>query len=825
MAKPTCVDGMNPTIFAKTSKVVEQILAKRALNKGVPQRFKPHTCGVSQWNRKGQSPNLMYIHGPLFDNMKKDGFDPKRAKPGLAIVYSSGPKLDAALDYNKRIAEFAPGMWPPVDAEHMRHFTLSFSHMTIKLRLHEAASVCELTGKSFKVDKDDDEDLHYVAKEGHEYIALSEDTTEEEAQLLSDWYNSDQDQNTGSSEASILKTIQLVVQAMVRESKLLRVSSVVQKVAEQSIVKINPLAIGHYAKFVIELGAEDLIDEWLMFFSTNVNPIDLACPPALFNSITTELGKYAPLVKVNVAQIIYDPSVVQINQRPIPDSVKFVTAKEIENVAKDNTKVLTVEAFLKANRALTQNIICKHTSKQFFLTVIRMFEHNVVRLVFGKPLLPDYKVSKSVFGKFTAGKMNILQYDWVMHLQSMRTALSNLAVELDLKAVVIDESAGGDEHDADVDHVEAVAMKAYEVVAEPAAKGGFKIGHKVELTRRITAAFAPKASEAEEYRKDIQVGDAFFVVDTKMVKKDLWPVLEIVTADDEGDERIAKVHVNPNHVKLHAETGNTDDPAKKGSGGDASASSKAKGKPIKGLEFLGNIDPDSDEKISLVTKWKTRQAHKDEDNRISRVKDVVEFSLGAILAELDEYTEDDLIIVSRTVENNTTYDVYAARKFAAKTLILAPDTLEVKDRYYTLGRCSYVRGGNGLHPQRKDIVLDGRLRSKISDLRPFSLFFLVRRATSDDKPNLVVDYAPVDISTNITLPSKRKISSVYQEADNGGGVAVPIMFNPKDIPKHARLVVGAELALNKLEETEAKAKQAAAKKAARDAAAKAKKKD
>ena len=819
MAKPTCVEGMNPTIFAKTSKVVEQILAKRALNKGVPQRFKPHTCGVSQWNRKGQSPNMMYIHGPLFDNMKKDGFDPKRAKPGLAIVYNdSGPKLDAALAYNKRIAEFAPGLWPPVDAEHMRRFTLSFSHMTIKLRLHEAESVCEITGKSFKVNKDDDEDLHYVAKEGHEYIALSEDTTEEEALLLSDWYNSDQDQNTGTSEASILKTIQLVVQGMVRESKLLKVSSVVQRVAEQSIVKINPLAIGHYAKFVIELGAEDLIDEWLIFFSTSVNPIDLACPPALFNSITTEIGRYAPLFKVNVAQIMYDPSVVQINQRPIPDSVKFVTAKEIENVAKDKGKISTIEAFLKANRALTQNIICKHTSKTFFLTVIRMFEHNVVRLAFGKPLLPDYKVSKSVFGKFTAEKMNILQYDWVMHLQSMRTALSNLAVELDLKVVANDESTGGDDA-----VVEVVAVKDNEVVAEPAAKGGFKIGHKVELTKRITATFAPQTSGDEEYRKDIQVGDAFFVVDTKMVKKDLWPVLEIITTDEYGYERIAKVHINPTHIKLHAETGHTDDPAKKGSDVDAPASSKAKWKPIKGLEFLGNIDPDSDEKISLVTKWKTRQAHKEEDNRISRAKDVVEFSLGAILAQLEEYTEDDLIIVSRTVENNTTYDVYAARKFAANTLVLAPDTLEVKDRYYTLGRCSFVRGGNQLHPMRKDIVLDGRLRSKISDLRPFSLFFLVKRATSDDKPNLVVDYAPVEISTNITLPTKRKLSSTYKEADHSGGIALPIMFNPKDIPKHARLLVGSEVELDKLGEMEAKAKQVIAKKAARDAAAKAKK--
>ena len=96
---------------------------------------------------------------------------------------------------------------------------------------------------------------------------------------------------------------------------------------------------------------------------------------------------------------------------------------------------------------------------------------------------------------------------------------------------------------------------------------------------------------------------------------------------------------------------------------------------------MGDIDPDSTEKISMITKWQTRQACADDDTRISRAKDVVEFSLGAILAQLIDYTEDDFIIVSRTIENNTTHDVYAARKFPANTLVLAPDTLEVKDRY------------------------------------------------------------------------------------------------------------------------------------------------
>ena len=152
-------------------------------------------------------------------------------------------------------------------------------------------------------------------------------------------------------------------------------------------------------------------------------------------------------------------------------------------------------------------------------------------------------------------------------------------------------------------------------------------------------------------------------------------------------------------------------------------------------------------------------------------------------------------------------------------MLLSPDTLEVKDWYFTLGRTSFTQGGSSLHPSNKDFVLDGRMRAKVSDLRPFSLFFMVDRIDDEDiMASLSIKYTTVHAGVLITLPTKRKIACVYQEkpADGEmGNIGVPVMFNVKDIQKHEKLVVRSETELSKLEEKEAKRKQAEAKKAAR----------
>ena len=58
-----------------------------------------------------------------------------------------------------------------------------------------------------------------------------------------------------------------------------------------------------------------------------------------------------------------------------------------------------------------------------------------------------------------------------------------------------------------------------------------------------------------------------------------------------------------------------------------------------------------------------------------------------------------------------------------------------------------------LHPQKLNLVLDGRLRTTPSATRPFSLFFAVSRLGEDEKmrANMTVGYSEVVIASDIEI--------------------------------------------------------------------------
>ncbi len=90
-----------------------------------------------------------------------------------------------------------------------------------------------------------------------------------------------------------------------------------------------------------------------------------------------------------------------------------------------------------------------------------------------------------------------------------------------------------------------------------------------------------------------------------------------------------------------------------------------------------------------------------------------------------KFSNDDVVVVQRSGKNGC--EVWANRSFKERTLVLAPDCTEWKDKYWTYGRSNVVKQTADLHPQGKCIGLDGRLRNNPTEARPFSLFFAVER--------------------------------------------------------------------------------------------------
>ena len=110
-----------------------------------------------------------------------------------------------------------------------------------------------------------------------------------------------------------------------------------------------------------------------------------------------------------------------------------------------------------------------------------------------------------------------------------------------------------------------------------------------------------------------------------------------------------------------------------------------------------------------------------------------------------------------------------------------------------------------LHPQKLNLVLDGRLRTAPSDVRPFSLFFAVSRLCEDEKKhaNMTVGYSEVTIPTELEIKTPWGGSTKMKP---GTLPRIPVMYNPKKIAKHKMLCCNRDNDLQKVEKVYAKRK-------------------
>ena len=158
------------------------------------------------FNRSGAPPNFQYVHGSLLQNIVRDGFDPKRATPGIVIFCDDDASKKHLLEWNEGLAS-GNDLCPPVNKQRMVYGTLAASHMTLALRAFKAKMYSSITGSVFPVPADGPM-LHNVVEHGHNYYVLDSKVSKSDAEFLSEWKNSDQNQNQGNSEAQLVRTLQ-----------------------------------------------------------------------------------------------------------------------------------------------------------------------------------------------------------------------------------------------------------------------------------------------------------------------------------------------------------------------------------------------------------------------------------------------------------------------------------------------------------------------------------------------------------------------------------------------------------------------------------------
>ena len=140
-------------------------------------------------------------------------------------------------------------------------------------------------------------------------------------------------------------------------------------------------------------------------------------------------------------------------------------------------------------------------------------------------------------------------------------------------------------------------------------------------------------------------------------------------------------------------------------------------------------------------------------------------------------------------------------------LVLAPETTQIKDAYWTVGKSVLASHGNKLHPEGKSLAFDGRGLGWPSEGKHFGVFWAVTRTVVAKDSNLELQFPPtVKVETSVRLPGSSK--TVTKEAGTNQMAVPPVLVNAEAVKKHTMLVAMDDLALHK---AAAKEKQAAAK--------------
>ena len=150
--------------------------------------------------------------------------------------------------------------------------------------------------------------------------------------------------------------------------------------------------------------------------------------------------------------------------------------------------------------------------------------------------------------------------------------------------------------------------------------------------------------------------------------------------------------------------------------------------------------------------------------------------------------------------------MWTKRAFKAGELRIFPDATEIKDRYWTVGRSAFCWRGEEKHPDRKPVVIDGRLRAN-PDAQAVSIFFCVKRVDPEvETPNLVQSYAKLTCDLHVELENA---GNPKDEVLHPDFVDTPFLVNPKKIDADVMLTVAHDWNVAKLAKEASEARKKA----------------
>jgi hypothetical protein len=412
---PKMTDKHDHMIYTKASARFQNIIRNHGLPRNSPEPKRIHFSKIlpSPFNRLGNVLNMQYLHQELLPNIKKDGFRTSRPTPGMVVRRRDPARLARLHTCARNLVTSVGAMLPSItiDASADRE-CLGANHLTMVLRMYACNFSSPMTGA--KCVGDEDPDLMMTVAEGHLYIELDDDVSDEDCKFLSELLNSDQNQNQANSEDHLRLLIESVMDEMISaKTPTVTTSDIVKRVCEMSVVKLKPDHVGDAAQYIVAYHGSPYVQQLSRWYSLNVNPRQISISARWMADISRLWGRSRPLSKLGATMLHYRGLSVTPGTAPNPDTSRTVDVPLMTSLAQAQKGNLDQhELILRENREKYEVYLKAKLGDQHGMDLFLIFEEASARLLCSKSLvMKDF--AHTVSGKYCAEKHHELQAAWL----------------------------------------------------------------------------------------------------------------------------------------------------------------------------------------------------------------------------------------------------------------------------------------------------------------------------------------------------------------------------------------------------------------------------
>ena len=791
------------------------------------QQIAPPRVLISPINRLF---SVHQVHRTILHSFLKDGFDPERPAPGICVEVRSSEKLKTLIEYNENLAASTP-LLPKVDPDHtVMYEALANTHYNVALRL-VGKSAASPAG-DLAILKEERPSLAAAAKNGHWWIVMPETLKESLKTDIATWRNQDQNENQTMTDGEMVRMSLNTVKTFLSGAKYangkatLPLAAVVSATVLQTPLALSTTVMGGFTRFVCSMAQENtlhLVEEFLTFWTCSVDPKTIAVPHFFFEHLSkSEALVGQPLLRMHMAMSMYCMEGSQSKASPAPAQAGLITIKCIESLNRAEvafTVTLASAALQKVHgkfKSLLAEALPVHTVRDEVVIIGSL----IVRLLFGKPLDSEQLEKPGdpcswlkcpvKTGQVTEDKINRLLGWWSKHLDAQYPTLkfseaSGLKEFEPIVALVHDVvfDVPGSSSDAPPS---AVPPRKEPMVLDPdePKQGELRVGDEVLLRKRITAHLP--LPNHPEHRKDLGEKTEATVVSLPTAARPARVEIKAVLLHKgiHHDVR-AWVHVD-NLVAADADF--------------RPSEVKDQLRHKAGAELSGALLADQSwgNEVSLVEKWQELLGHSSQASQLHRLKAEATFAMSLLRDSIPPLKDgDDVRVVHRKNHAGAQRtEVWTTREFRPNQLLMVPWSLEIKDRLWT--REHAVSLGTPPHtvPGCRVLAVDGRNHSHLEHAAPQEhvagatgeLFWCIQRTSDRKLCNLLLRHCSVaPANTEMRLSLGVGMEPLTAKMSLKSLPSVPILYNPKVIQAHTRLVALDDPVVNRAREEDKRAKE------------------